>query len=73
MSSGLFLDDDALRKLTGCAQKSRQVAQLRKMGVPFYVNARGQAVVACSVVQGGAKSAAPEKAAPWVPRVLRRA
>lgn len=32
MADDLFLDDDALRKLTGFAHKARQVAQLRKMG-----------------------------------------
>jgi hypothetical protein len=46
MGASLFLDDDALRQLTGCAQKAKQVAQLRRMGIPFWVNARGQAVVA---------------------------
>jgi len=56
MAEPLFLDDDALRKLTGFAHKGKQVAQLRKMGIPFWVNGRGQAVVASSaVVQWQAK------------------
>lgn len=74
LTDPLFLDEDQLRKLTGFAHKARQVAQLRKMGVPFYINGRGAPVVACSVVQG--LKPAPEALAPkttWVPRVLRRA
>lgn len=74
MGADLFLDDEALRKLTGCAQKAKQVAQLRKMGIPFWVNARGQAVVACSAVQGAtpAPAADPKPAKGWTPRVLTR-
>lgn len=74
MPDALFLDADQLRQLTGCAHKAKQVAQLRRMGIPFWVNARGQAVVACSAVQGAAP--APEAVKPakgWTPRVLTRA
>jgi hypothetical protein len=58
MGADLFLDDDALRKLTGCAQKAKQVAQLRRMGIPFWINARGQAVVACSAATAWADARA---------------
>lgn len=68
-----FLTDEDIRRLTGFAHKAKQVTQLRRMGVPFFVNASGQPVVACSAVQGGAKAAEAKVPQPWVPRVLRRA
>jgi len=46
----LFLSDTDLEKLTGRKQKSRQVAELRRLGVPFYVNASGHPVVARAVL-----------------------
>ena len=61
MDNTPFLDDAALRKLTGCAQKTRQVEQLRRMGVPFWINARGQPVVACSALEGAKKAEKPPK------------
>jgi len=70
----VFLDDEALRRLTGFSHKVRQVEQLRRMGIPFWVNGRGAPVVACSAVQGG--KPAPEAAKPLTdltPFVLRRA
>jgi hypothetical protein len=71
MSADLFLDHDALRRLTGYAQKRRQVEQLRKMGVPFWVNGRGAPVVACSALQGSKPTDTPAPRPAWVPRVLR--
>ena len=71
MPADLFLDDDALRQLTGFAHKARQVEQLRRMGIPFWVNGRGAPVVACSAVQGGKQADAPPPKQAWVPRVLR--
>jgi hypothetical protein len=73
MPADVFLDDAALRKLTGFAHKARQVEQLRRMGVPFWVNGRGQAVVACSAVQGSKPAEVDTPKQAWVPRVLRRA
>jgi hypothetical protein len=75
MASDLFLDDEALRKLTGFAHKGKQIEQLRKMRVPFWINGRGQAVVACSAVQGvaPAPAAATKPTKGWQPRVLTRA
>jgi hypothetical protein len=61
MDTKVFLDEDAIRKLTGCAQKARQVEQLRRMGVPFWINARGKPVVACSALEGSKKPEKPVK------------
>ncbi|WP_244144447.1 DUF4224 domain-containing protein [Paraburkholderia tropica] len=38
--------------LTGRKVKSKQVESLRRMGVPFFVNACGRAVVARSAIEG---------------------
>lgn len=47
-----FLDLDELRWLTGWAQKKKQIAQLRRMGIPFHVNGLGLPIVARSVIEG---------------------
>jgi len=64
-----FLNEQELAALTGFKLKSKQVEQLKKMGVPFYVNAAGRAVVVRSVVEGGKAQPAPEKRG-WMPRVI---
>ncbi|WP_334018149.1 DUF4224 domain-containing protein [Burkholderia orbicola] len=59
--------------LTGRKLKSKQVEALRRMGLPFFVNACGRAVVARSVVEGRASnSSRPESRlrADWNPAVL---
>lgn len=48
----MFLTDEELATLTGFKQKSRQVARLREMGLPFWVNAAGQPVVAQATIEG---------------------
>lgn len=68
--SATFLDDDETAELTGRKAKSKQIEALRKMGIPFFVNATGHAVVCRSAVEGGKKEADPVKKA-WVPKVLR--
>jgi len=68
--SNAFLDDAELVALTGRKMKSRQIIELRRMGLPFFVNATGHAVVARSVIDGKA-DIQPKK--PWVPKVLRTA
>lgn len=64
-----FLDDAELVKLTGRKMKGRQIEALRKMGLPFYVNAMGHAVVARCVIEGRPE---PKKDTPWVPSALGR-
>lgn len=66
----MFLTADELRMLTGRARKSGQIAALRKMGVPFLVNAAGVPVVTRAALEGGR----PEKEGKaWMPAILRRA
>lgn len=69
MSPSLFLSQEDLSILTGFTVKAKQIEQLRKMGVPFFVNGCGRPVVAVSAVEGRKQ----EQAAPtaWKPAVLQ--
>ena len=49
----MFLNLDELESLTGRKLKSKQIEALRRMGVPFRVNAVGRPVVASAVIEGG--------------------
>jgi len=62
----MFLEPAELRILTGRAQKARQVEQLRRMGIPFHVNASGHPIVARAVIEGNSSQAAPPKPT-WEP------
>lgn len=67
----MFLEPDELRVLTGKAQKAKQVEQLRRMGIPFHINAAGCPVVAKAIIEGASRreqSAAIVQ--PWRPAVL---
>jgi hypothetical protein len=48
----LFLTKDEIVILTGRKMKRLQIKQLRKMGVPFFVNALNSPVVARSSIEG---------------------
>lgn len=48
----MFLTPDEVAELTGCRWASKQIAQLRRMGKPFDVNARGKPIVAVAAVEG---------------------
>lgn len=65
-----FLDQNDLEELTGRKMKTRQIAALREMGIPFFINATGHPVVTRSAVEGR-KEELPKAA--WVPRLLRTA
>jgi hypothetical protein len=54
---GTFLDDDEVVKLTGRKMKGHQIDALRKMGLPFFVNATGHPVVTRSAIDGKRESA----------------
>lgn len=72
--SNMFLSKEDMRQLTGRAQRSPQIEALKRMGVPFYVNATGWAIVARSAVEGRAAApAAPQPKKAWAPRVLNAA
>ncbi|MDA0573251.1 MULTISPECIES: DUF4224 domain-containing protein [Burkholderia] len=69
----MFLSPLELALLTGRKVKSKQVEALRRMGVPFFVNACGRAVVARSAIEG--RTSAPGRSVSgarsgWSPAVL---
>ncbi len=51
--STVFLDEDEMRWLTGRSQKAKQIAQLRRMGIAFYVNAAGLPIVLRAALESG--------------------
>lgn len=69
----LFLTQEELVILTGRKKKNLQLEQLRKMGVPFFVNAVGAPVVARVAIEGRPTKAEPPRKKAWVPNVLRKA
>ena len=67
-SESTFLEIHDVRTLTGLAQKSKQVVQLKRMGIPFYINAQGLPIVARCVLEGSrAKPAVPNTR--WRPAI----
>jgi hypothetical protein len=64
-----FLSPADLCELTGYVFKDKQIAQLRKQGIPFFVNASGHAKVARSAVEG--KKQEPLVQRGWTPAVLQ--
>lgn len=66
----LFLDQDELRWLTGLTQKTRQIAQLKKMGIAFYVNAAGMPIVLRAALESTRPIALDRSAQPkaWKPK-----
>ena len=68
MGTTAFLSDEELRNLTGFQRKAKQVAQLRLMGVPFWVNGRGRPVVPRSIIEGETMLPAVR---PWAPALVK--
>ncbi|MFM2466669.1 DUF4224 domain-containing protein [Paraburkholderia sp. RL17-368-BIF-A] len=65
--SDTFLSNQELVVLTGRKLKSKQVEALRRMGLPFFVNACGRPVVTRTAVEGGK---AVRAASGWSPSIL---
>lgn len=64
----LFLTPAEMRELTGFALKSKQIEQLRRMGIAFLVNGCGRPVVTVAAIEGTKK---PEvRRDVWQPAVL---
>ncbi|MBS0496298.1 MAG: DUF4224 domain-containing protein [Gammaproteobacteria bacterium] len=67
----VFLEKSDVAILTGRKSKTGQIDALRKMGIPFFINACGCAVVTRSAVEGRFdKEEIPDK--PWTPAVLQQ-
>ncbi|PTR17461.1 uncharacterized protein DUF4224 [Nitrosospira sp. Nsp2] len=67
----MFLTPEEIATLTGRKLKGAQVAQLRTMGIPFYVNAVGRPVVVRSALESKQQEKQPKPR--WQPKVLRSA
>lgn len=63
----IFLNPEDVADLTGRKSKSRQVEQLRIMGIAFYVNAAGRPIVTRAAVEGQG-SDRPVKPKKWQPK-----
>ena len=68
----LFLTKEEIVALTARTKRNLQIEQLRKMGIPVFVNAVHAPVIARAVIEGAPKKEPPLKT-PWVPEVLRKA
>lgn len=64
-----FLTKDEIATLTGRKTKSKQIEALRKMALPFWVNAHDAPVVPRSAIEGKRELPKPEKPK-WKPSVL---
>ena len=64
----MFLEEDQVRELTGYTIKARQIAQLRSMGITFFVNGRGRPIVTVSAIEGRKQERTTTPA--WRPAVL---
>lgn len=58
--SSTFLKRDETKELTGRTKVALQIAQLAKMGIPFFVNVVGRPVVTKSAIEGRAGDDATE-------------
>jgi hypothetical protein len=65
-----FLDNDEIATLTGRKIKSKQIQQLRTMGITFRINATGHPVVTRSTIEANKE---PPQQRKWTPNVLRGA
>ncbi|CCD30238.1 hypothetical protein CAGGBEG34_610002 [Candidatus Glomeribacter gigasporarum BEG34] len=72
MSTPIFLTNDEISHLTARKNKGAQIDALRRMGLPFFVNATGHPVVTRAAIEGGFK-ARQEAANVWTPQVLKTA
>lgn len=70
--SAIFLTKEEVAELTGLKIKRRQVEQLRKMGLPFWLNAANAPIVPRSAIEGKVPSV-PEVKPQWIPPGMRQA
>lgn len=66
----MFLTKDEIATLTGRKKRQLQIEQLRKMGIPFWVNAVNAPIVARAIIEESKGKVQPPKPA-WVPNLLK--
>lgn len=69
----MFLTEADIATLTGRKLKKQQIEALRRMGIPFWINAAGKPIVATAAIEGGRTAAQPAEKPGWKPAVLQRA
>jgi len=65
----IFLQPEEIATLTGRKVKAKQIEMLRRMGVPYFVNATGHPVVTRAAVEGTKGESVQTR---WMPNVIRR-
>ena len=63
--SNMFLTKDEIATLTGRKTKSKQIETLRRMGLPFWVNANDAPVVPRTAIEGRREETEPKPT--WKP------
>lgn len=66
-----FLNDEELYRLTGYRQPKKQAEHCRKVGIPFFPNARGKPIISRDIINGSSAKAKSDKPA-WQPAVLKQ-
>lgn len=51
----MFLSVEDIERLTGYKRKAQQCTMLKKMDIPFRVNARGEPIVSIAYINGVSK------------------
>lgn len=69
--SDLFLTREEVVQLTGWHHKQKQVAQLRKMSILFWINAKDAPIVPRSAIEGRRQAPEPAQRMKVVPLLFR--
>jgi hypothetical protein len=72
MTNSLFLTAEELRELTGFALKSRQMEQLRSMGIPFFINGCDRPVVTRFSIVGETNQKPLPQKIEWKPAMMQQ-
>lgn len=68
-SQGMFLDDEELFELTGRKQRRLQIEALKRMLIPFRINAIGRPIVTRTAIVGGSEKTT-EATKKWSPTLV---
>ena len=66
----IFLDENDVNKLTGKKRPGNQIVELRRMRIPFYINASGRPAVTRTAVEGYVNKEDNLETS-WTPAVLK--
>lgn len=69
--SPFFLTERELFELTGRKLRRLQIEQLKRMLIPFHINALGRPVVTRGAIVGGLGDKGDAATSAWEPRVIK--